>query len=298
MKSEPTDAATSDGGGVLPGFFRIADAADHVGVSPSALRLWERQGLIAPSRSRGRYRLYSAGDLARLRTIRRLRQVEGLNAPAIRRVLAQDGDGVPAGVDPRSVSLAVRPATAPQQRNPTPLGVAGRLRRLRGQRGLSLRSVGERTGLSASFISSVERGLTGASLDALRRLTRAYDTTLGELLRDPGLEGGRLVREGERHVLEAGNGVRIEDLARTPTQLEPQLFVLAPGASSEGYYAHQGEEFMYVLSGSVAVSLDDAEHYELAPGDALTFPSTVAHRFEALGPTETRLLWINTPPTF
>ena len=59
--------------------YRIGEAALLVGVSPSALRLWERQGLLRPARSHGRYRLYSDADLDHLRHIRigpsRLQQV-------------------------------------------------------------------------------------------------------------------------------------------------------------------------------------------------------------------------------
>ena len=55
---------------------------------------------------------------------------------------------------------------------------------------------------------------------------------------------------------------------------------------------------MYVLEGRVAVWLDEREHHELGPGDALTFPSSLPHRFVALGADETRILWVNTPPTF
>jgi uncharacterized cupin superfamily protein len=107
------------------------------------------------------------------------------------------------------------------------------------------------------------------------------------------------VRPTQRRVLDAGRGIRIEDLFAVPTALESQLFVLAPGASSDGYYRHVGEEFMYVLTGSLGVWLDDPhEFYRLEPGDALTFPSTVDHRIAALGQAETRVLWINTPPTF
>ena len=66
--------------------YLIGEAARRVGVSASALRLWERQGLVRPLR-RGRYRLYSDADLEHLRHIRLLRQVDRLNAPGIRRVL-------------------------------------------------------------------------------------------------------------------------------------------------------------------------------------------------------------------
>ncbi len=93
--------------------------------------------------------------------------------------------------------------------------------------------------------------------------------------------------------------VRIEQLAHDATQLEPQLFVLAPGATSDGAYSHDGEEFLYLLSGALTVWVGDDERYRLAdPGDALTFPSTLPHRWRNDAAQETRLLWINTPPTF
>ena len=82
-------------------------------------------------------------------------------------------------------------------------------------------------------------------------------------------------------------------------QLEPQLFVLAEGATSDGAYAHEGEEFLYLLSGAVTVWVGDGETYALdRAGDALTFPSTLPHRWRNDARGESRLLWINTPPTF
>lgn len=271
----------------------IGEAARLASVSPSALRLWERQGLVSPARTPGRERRYGPSELARLQTIAQLRRVEGLNAAGIRRVLAERDARSGQGHRPGAASIGGAASTPARDAE-----IAARLRRLRTVRGLTLRAAGELTGLSASFISSLERGVTGASVATLQRLVAAYAGTLGELLRDPGADGRRLVRPGERRVLIAGNGVRIEDLATAPTVLESQLFVLDPGATSDGYYAHPGEELMYVLSGSLGVWLDDTEYYELAVGDALTFPSTIAHRFQALGPAETRLIWINTPPTF
>ena len=57
------------------------------------------------------------------------------------------------------------------------------------------------------------------------------------------------------------DSVRIEQLARGTTQLEPQLFVLAAGRTSDGAYAHAGEEFLYLLSGSLTVWVGDDETY-------------------------------------
>lgn len=260
--------------------YRIGEAARRVGVSPSALRLWERQGLVRPARSDSRYRLYNDDDLVQLRRIRRLRQVDRLNAPGIRRVLEPP---VAAGPDAER-------------------RVDGRpLRRLREDRGWSLRTAAERIGVSISFLSSLERGVSGASIATLQRIAAAYDTTLLELFGPPPASPERrMVGAEDRAVLRlASDEVRIEHLAPAATQLEPQLFVLAPGASSEGAYAHEGEEFLYLLGGALTVWVGDDERYRLRrAGDALCFPSTLPHRWRNDARGETRLLWINTPPTF
>jgi DNA-binding transcriptional MerR regulator/quercetin dioxygenase-like cupin family protein len=259
--------------------YRIGEAARRVGVSTSALRLWERQGLVRPSRTQGRYRVYSDADMARLRRVRELRAAR-LNAPGIRHVL-RDGGGPGPDAERR---FDGRP-----------------LRRMRLDRGLSLREAGSRAGVSVSFLSALERGMTGATVATLQRITAAYGTTLRELF--GGAEGAgqdRLVRAGERPVLPIGDGgVRIEQLARGATQLEPHCFVLARGATSDGAYAHEGEELIYLLRGALTVWVGDEEVYRLdEEGDAVTFPSTLPHRWRNDADGETRLLWINTPPTF
>ncbi len=295
------------------GAIGIEQVARLVGASPSALREWERQGLVRPTRTAGGARRYVADDVERLQRIRAWRTVEGLNAAAIRRLLDSPPTGAEASggrhrpIDGRGdASGSSRTRSAGQGPSGTATSAASpawpagsQLRAVRRERGLTLRAAAAQSGLSTSFISSLERGVTGASIATLRRLVEAYGRTVGELLTGPAPANGRLVRPDERRVLDAGRGIRIEDLFAGPTSLESQLFVLAPGASSDGYYRHIGEEFMFVLTGSLGVWLDDPnEFYRLEPGDALTFPSTVDHRIAALGQVETQVLWINTPPTF
>ena len=267
--------AHEEGAGTLR--LRIGEAARRVGVSPSALRLWERQQLVHPARTRSGYRLYTEEDVAHLRQVRHMR-AQQVNAPGIRRILP-----------PRRPRASARPG----------VGLVGpRLRELRRRRGLSLKAAGERAGISASFLSSVERGTADGSLATLQRLTHAYGVTMLDLFQ-PAIRMGRRLRPPERPILEIeGAGVRIEQLAVGSATLEPQLFVLAPGASSDGRYSHAGEEFLFVLDGDVTFWVGDREHYRLRAGDALTFPSTLPHRWRNGAGGETRLLWINTPPTF
>jgi DNA-binding transcriptional MerR regulator/quercetin dioxygenase-like cupin family protein len=256
--------------------YRIGEAARRVGVSTSALRRWEREGLVGPARSPGRYRLYSDADLDLLRRVRRMRQ-ERVNAPGIRRLLSP---GTPSVHD----SQRLRQGAV--------------LRGMREARGLSLREAAAAAGLSISFLSAVERGTTGTSVASLQRLTSAYGATLGELFMQP-RRPSRVVHATRRPVIALGDeAIRIEQLAASASLLEPQLFRLSPGASSEGTYHHDGEEFLFVIAGSVTVWVGEGERYRLDEGDALTFPSTLPHRWRNHASQETRLLWINTPPTF
>jgi DNA-binding transcriptional MerR regulator len=252
---------------------RIGEAAVAVGVSASALRRWERQGLVRPQRTRAGYRVYTDADVGRLREVRRMR-MDRVNAPGIRRILAAD-------------------------RRPTPITdrVDGhRLRGIRAGRGLSLRQAASQSGTSPSHLSAIERGAANPSVAALRRITRAYGTTLAALFGGEATQ--RVVRRHARTSVTLDDGVRIEQLAVATTHLEPQLFVLAPGASSDGDYTHDGEEFLYVLDGAVTVWIGPDECHDLGGGDALAFPSTLPHRWRNAASGETRLLWINTPPTF
>jgi DNA-binding transcriptional MerR regulator/quercetin dioxygenase-like cupin family protein len=254
---------------------RIGAAARQAGVSPSALRQWERQGLVRPARSRAGYRLYSDADLEQLRRIRRMRD-DRVNPQGIRRLLSTGA----VGSDGQSHAGG------------------GQLRSLRRRRGLSLRAAASLTGLSPSFISALERDAAGASVSSLKQLTEAYGVTMLDLF-GTHAPAARHVRPEQRPVLELeGRGVRIEQLALGARLLEPQLFVLAPGAGSDGSYTHAGEELLYVMSGALTVWVGERERYRLRAGDSLCFPSTLSHRWRNRAGGETRLLWINTPPTF
>jgi uncharacterized cupin superfamily protein len=86
-------------------------------------------------------------------------------------------------------------------------------------------------------------------------------------------------------------------LAWGNTVMEPHLFHVAPGKGSGGAYAHPGEEFLFVLNGQLEISLA-GEIHRLSAGDSLYFDSSTPHTWRNPGKKETRILWINTPPTF
>jgi DNA-binding transcriptional MerR regulator/mannose-6-phosphate isomerase-like protein (cupin superfamily) len=260
-------------------YLKIGDVARLVGVSPSVIRSWESLGLTRPQRTASKYRLYGLDDVKLLKRARFLRRVRGLNAPAIVQILKRDGLV-------RSNSNGLGGASA--------IGI--RLRQLRMQRKLSLTDVARAVGISAGFLSALERSHMTASVGTLRKLARFHKTNILDFF-DPAESNSRLVHPSGRKVLEAGNGVRMELLAWGNTVMEPHLFRIAPQAGSGESYTHEGEEFLYVLRGELQIALHD-EQYRLKRGDSFYFESATPHRWTNPGSTETWVLWVNTPPTF
>jgi mannose-6-phosphate isomerase-like protein (cupin superfamily) len=136
-----------------------------------------------------------------------------------------------------------------------------------------------------------------ASVSTLRRLARFYRMNILSLF-DPSLSNPGRVRPAERKVLEAGRGVRMELLSWGNTVMEPHLFRVAPSAGSGESYAHEGEEFLFILQGCLEIELDGGECHRLEEGDSFYFESSTHHRWSNPGKQEARVIWVNTPPTF
>ena len=262
------------------GYLRIGDVAGLVGMSPSALRTWEKLGVGVPVRSRARYRLYTEEDVRVLKRARFLRRVRGLNARAIVEHLRLGG--------------MLPPRRASSRNGSEPLG--RRLRRLRLERGLSLTAVAAEVGISGGFLSALERSQMSASVASLRKLARFYGLNILDFF-GSSYSHRPLVRPKDRKRLQAGPGVRMELLAWGDKIMEPHLFRVAPGSGSGESYTHLGEEFLHVLQGKLRIALEDRE-YLLCEGDSFYFESSTPHRWSNPSRQQTLILWINTPPTF
>ena len=259
------------------GYLKIGDAAELTGVSASVIRSWERLGIIHPVRTDSRYRLYSKDDIKVLKHARFLSRVRGLNGPAIVELLKSQG-------------------IVKAERNDGAGSMGLRLRQLRLGRNLPLAEVAGAVGISVGFLSAIERSHMSASVGTLRKLARYYKLNILDFF-DPAVANPYRVRPIERKRLDVGPGVQMELLAWGNTVMEPHLFTIAPGAGSGDSYAHEGEEFLYVLRGVLNIALEE-RWYQLKPGDSFYFESNTPHAWRNTGKTETVILWVNTPPTF
>ena len=260
-------------------YLTVGQTARILGISPSTLRLWENVGLVSPARSSGRYRLYNPDLLEVLKRIKYLRDVKKLSVPGIKEVLGES-----------------RPAPAGQNPNHKP-DIGPRLRKMRQSLELGLVEAAERAKISAGFLSAIELSRANPSIATLQRLASSYNTTVLEFFDVPH-HSRRLIRPTQRRSLRTAKGVDIQLLSIGTKMLECMLFRVSPGAGSDGAYSHAGEEFIFMLKGTLEIWLDELECHVLQEGDSFWFESSVGHRWFNPSNQEASLIWVNTPLTF
>jgi DNA-binding transcriptional MerR regulator len=265
--------------------FTIGEVSRATGLTPQVLRQWESKRLISPQRTKAGYRIYGEADVERLRKIKHLRKVEELNFAAIHKYLG------PMYTEPEANGEVEKPAQARTK----PLG--DRLRRRRRAARQTLQDVSEATGLSVSFISTIERGYSGASVASLKRLADHYGVTMRAIFGADIEQNSPLVQRGEGPVMRWENGVHFEVMAPGDKVMDTWLLRVPARTGSEGFYSHDGEEFFYGVSGILFVELKGYGSYAVGPGAVLYFDSTTPHRWWA-EEEAAEALSVNTPPTF
>jgi transcriptional regulator with XRE-family HTH domain len=168
------------------------------------------------------------------------------------------------------------------------------VRRLREQRGLSLRGLGAATDFSASFLSQLENGQVSPSISSMERIASALGVTLGEFFSSLGsTEGGVVVRATERTQLQSQWSQATLEALSPMTRgrlIEPLLITLEPGGRSGKHpTAQPREEFAFVLEGRVELTLGP-EAYRMDEGDAATLLRGELRRWTNVGTTRARVL--------
>ena len=79
--------------------------------------------------------------------------------------------------------------------------------------------------------------------------------------------------------------------------LQANIHQIRPGANTDGAIEHEGKEFGYVLEGILRLVVNDVV-YTIRRGDSFSFASRIPHKYSNPGKTSTRVLLVNTPPTF
>ncbi|MER8984477.1 MULTISPECIES: helix-turn-helix domain-containing protein [unclassified Mesorhizobium] len=174
-----------------------------------------------------------------------------------------------------------------------------RLKSLRLGRRLSLRELAELTGTSASFISQLERGLTGASTASLNQMASALGVSVAMLFEDSAAGQRGVLLRSERPSLPPSDGCRKMLLSRPPLS-DMEVYVgefEIGGSTGPALYTHgDAHEMLVVLRGIVEVSIGDVRHV-LEEGDSIEYATSTAHRSENIGSGRAEVMWIIAPPT-
>lgn len=175
-----------------------------------------------------------------------------------------------------------------------------RVRRIRQEKGLTLKQIEARVGVSATHVSEIERGNTSPTIGALERIADALGVLPCYLIDIPPLPELRVQRHDDRKPLTMDRGaVSLDPLTDRLANSEMSLFVasISPNGQVVSGPGHHGEEFCYVLEGILEVNVNGTSHV-LRPGDTVHFKATHPHRIRNLTSTPSRTLWATRPRLF
>jgi quercetin dioxygenase-like cupin family protein len=179
--------------------------------------------------------------------------------------------------------------------------VGAQLRQVRKARQLSLAEVAEGTGISASFLSLVEKERSDITIGRLVRLIEFYGISITDLVPGSTASGyPEIVRPEERRLLHSpAEGIDVHLLsADTRHQMMPMQVEFEPGAQLAEYGRHAGEEWLIVVEGELRLELEGATPQILVAGDSAYYPAERPHLFSNASATERlRLICVDTPPT-
>lgn len=169
--------------------------------------------------------------------------------------------------------------------------IGRRVRALRQRKGWTLQELSDRCGLSVSFLSQVERGLSSLSIVSLYAICDALGVPAPDLLAEP-KKSSPVLRASDQPSIHLPN---VSVVYRWLSgEFSGRVIEVLIGEFPPGYQhplaPHEGEEFGYVLEGRLVLRMESDEHV-LGPGDSYHFPATIPHGYKTSEQEGARVLW-------
>lgn len=177
--------------------------------------------------------------------------------------------------------------------------IGTKLKELRVQKSLTQEELADRAELSKGFISQLERDLTSPSIATLVDILQCLGTNLEEFFSGTSAEQVVFKKSDYFEKEDAALHNRIEWIIPNAqkNRMEPILLTLEPEGSIYPDNPHEGEEFGYILSGSVELCIGN-KRFKAKKGESFYFLPNKTHYIKAAGKQGAVLLWISTPPSF
>lgn len=174
--------------------------------------------------------------------------------------------------------------------------VGKNLRAVRKAQGLTLAQLAGKAGLSASYLSQVERGVTMPSLSRLTSIAQILDVEVRTFFEED-TTSPCVVRADQGRKLAGADGISVELLSahRFGKNIQPYCLVFRPGAGREHTSVYPGEECGFVLKGELTVTVGE-ETFVLAAGDSIHYDRNQPHSWHNNGAKECVVIWSVSPP--
>lgn len=177
--------------------------------------------------------------------------------------------------------------------------IGNKIKELRNKKGLTQEELADRCELSKGFISQVENDLTSPSIATLTDILQCLGTSLKDFFNDAGDEQIVFRSEDFFEKVDTDLHNKIEWIIPNAQKnmMEPIRVTLEPGGSTYPDLPHEGEEFGYVLSGSITVIIGNRS-IRAKKGDTFYYRPDSEHYIKAGTKSGAVVLWISTPPNF
>ena len=179
------------------------------------------------------------------------------------------------------------------------MDIGNKLKELRVLKGLTQEELADRSELSKGFISQLERNLTSPSITTLMDILQCLGTSIGEFFNEAPDE--QIVFGKQDYFVKVDTEYKNEIKWIIPNaqknSMEPIRLTLAPGGSTYPDLPHEGEEFGYILSGSIVIHLGNRT-FKAKKGESFYITPNQNHYITASEKTGATLIWVSTPPSF
>lgn len=178
--------------------------------------------------------------------------------------------------------------------------VGSTLKQHRLNRAMSIRELSSISGIASSTISQIETGKNSPNLLTLKAICDALDIPVFSLFMEEDQAKIRLVRKEDREpfVRNTSKGAPVKEslIIQGKNEMYGGIVEMPPHTDSGDFSHHGGEEFVFVLKGTVKFYLEGRNEYELNEEDTLYYPNYIGHRWENNSDDTVKMLMVSTSP--
>ncbi len=180
-----------------------------------------------------------------------------------------------------------------------PLNLGTRVRELRKARGWTLEQAARQAGLARSTLSKIENGQMSPTYDALKKLAVGLEISVPQLFTPPSRDqiSGRMSvtrsGEGTHHATATYEHELLGEALSKKRMMPYRARIRARGIDEfDGWVRHDGEEFLYVLTGVVKLYTEFYEPIEMRRGDSAYYDATMGHNVVSVSDEDATILWV------